>query len=204
MQITTINIKQLIFQGVKVVLVCSDTAEKRYYENFDIHVVMAPNNPLGQKWQAGVDYARQFDPSHIVITGSDDLLSIGFFEKYCHEQVIGFWAWYIWSIDKLFHLQYFPNQPLGGGRVYPKKILDSLNWRLFDTTKNKCLDDYAYKMLGGEYVKNVRPEILAIKGNWPMMNPVDLKHKNVKLLATFEGNEALKIMKEKFSYEPNN
>ncbi len=202
MPITTVNIKLLMAQGVKVVLVVSDTREKSYYENFDIHVVFHSNNPLGAKWQAGVDYARQFDPSHIVITGSDDLLSTGFFKKYCNEFVIGFWAWYVWNNNKLFHLQYLPLQPLGGGRVYPASVLNTIDWKIFDIKKEKCLDDHAWKVLHGQYLKTVKPEILAVKGNWAVMNPVDLKHKNIKLLATYEGQEALEIMKEKFNYDP--
>lgn len=202
-QITTVNIKQLINQGVKVVLVCSDTIEKSYYENFDIHVVFAPNNPLGAKWQAGVDYARQYDPSHIVITGSDDLLSVGFFEKYCiGTDFIGFKAWYIWNENKLHLLEYNCYQPLGGGRVFTKFALDKLKWKLFDNKKNKLLDDYAFHKSDYSFYNYYHPEILAIKGNWEVMNKVDLKHRNVKLLATYEGQEALKIMKEKFNYIP--
>ncbi len=209
LQITTVNIKQLISQGVKVVLVCSDTMEKQYYENFDIHVVLAPNNPLGAKWQAGVDYARQYDPSHIVITGSDDLLSNNFFEKYCtlDDEFICFYQWYIWYNSKLYQLRYLPLLPLGGGRIYNRALLGKMNYRLFDTSKSRLLDDFAWnKMKEINEVKMfaVRsiPEILAIKGAWPCMNPVDIKHRNVKLLATYEGNEALLIMKEKFNYEP--
>lgn len=204
--ITTINIKQLIGQGVKVVLVVSDTMEKEYYEGFDIHVVMAPNNPLGAKWQAGINAARQHDPSHIVITGSDDLLSIGFFKRWCDDRIfVGFKQWRIWYNSKLYLLQYNISQPLGGGRVYSKSILQQLDYKLFDTTRTKLLDDKAWKDMSHYVGINTYyepDEILAIKGHWPVMNKVDLNHRNVKLLATYEGEEARQIMSTKFNYEP--
>jgi hypothetical protein len=189
--------------GVKVVLVVSDTMEKNYYENFDIHVIIHPNNPLGAKWQAGVDYARQLDPSHVVITGSDDLLSIGFFEKYCTNEAMSFGmkSWFVWCNNKLHHLDYKIEQPLGGGRVYSRWHLKDMDYKLFDVNQTKWLDDYGWKHWRGLYCPILSPEILAVKGNWPMMNPVDLKHRNVKLIATFEGDEALKIMKDKHNYD---
>jgi hypothetical protein len=204
LQITTVNIKQLISQGVKVVLVVTDINERKHYDNYDVHIVMAPNNPLGAKWQAGVDFASTLDPSHIVITGSDDLLSVGFFHHFCRDSAFtGFNHWYIWNQNKLHLLKYLPQQPLGGGRVYSKHALEMLKYKLFDVTKNKLLDDRAWiATTKSEWNIVAYPEILAIKGNWPVMNKVDLNHRNVKLIATYEGEEALKIMKTKFDYEP--
>ena len=202
LSITTTNIKLLMAQGVKVVLVVSDTNEKQYFDQFPIHVILHPNHPLGAKWQAGVDYERQFDPSHIVITGSDDLLSKNFFEKNCnHYPCVGFNQWFVWSNGKLYLLEYKPEQPLGGGRIYFRDKLKELDYQLFDKSKNKLLDDFAWYK-SNSWVVYKEPEILAIKGNWPVMNPVDLKHKNVKLIATYENDEALKIMKERFNYAP--
>lgn len=205
LQITTVNIKQLIGQGVKVVLVVTDINERKHYDNYDVHIVMAPNNPLGAKWQAGVDYARSLEPSHIVITGSDDLLSVGLFEKYCCDQALtGFHQWYVWHDNKLHLLRYLQPQPLGGGRIYTRQALEMFRYKLFDITKNKWLDDHTWiGSIRKEWKIYNIPEILAVKGNWPVMNKVDLNHRNVKLLATYEGDEALSIMKTKFNYEPN-
>ncbi len=201
-EITTINIKQLIAQGVTVVLVVSEFREVKYYDQFFLHVVIAPNSPLGSKWQAGVDYARTLDPSHIVITGSDDLLSMGFFEKYCDIcDMIGFNSWFIWNENKLYFTQYMAKQPLGGGRIYSKWALNKVDYKLFDVTKNKLLDDRGWERKFGLWEIISSPEILAVKGNWPVMNKVDLNHRNVKLLATYQGDEARDIMLTKFNYK---
>jgi hypothetical protein len=204
-EITITNIKQLIAQGVRVVLVVTDINERKRFDNYDVHIVMHANSPLGAKWQAGVNYARTLDPSHIVITGSDDLLSMGFFEKYCNDyDFLGFRQWYIWHKEVLHLLRYVNIQPLGGGRVYSKWKLGKMDYRLFDTTKNKLLDDFGWnRATEGQMKVHIyqEPEILAVKGNWPVMNKVDLNHRNVKLLGTYEGDEAMKIMKDKFNYE---
>src|SRR6185295_597252 len=82
LEITTINIKLLLGQKFKIVLVVSDQYELNYYAKFPVYIIVRPNNPLGNKWQEGLNYARRFNPDHVVILGSDDLLSKDFHEKY--------------------------------------------------------------------------------------------------------------------------
>ncbi len=203
LKITTVNIKQLIGQGIAVVLVITDINERQHYDNYDVSIVMAPNKPLGAKWQAGIDYAIFGNYTHFVITGSDDLLSIGFFEKYCTEfSFTGFKRWYIWHNNELHLLQYNPLQPLGGGRIYTRWAIERLNYKLWDTGRDKFLDDYAFNHSNWAWDIHFEPEILAVKGNWEVMNKVDLRHRNVRLLRTYEGDEARKIMLERFNYEP--
>lgn len=211
--ITTVNIRLLLAQGFEVVVVVSSPEELLYYSTPNVYVIMAPNSPLGRKFQAGVDFARHLNPDAIVILGSDDLLHKDFYTiftctGFCNDQpvkqVIGFKEWYVWSGAHLYHFEYLASQTLGGGRIYPRAILEALDWKLFDPTRNRLLDDYAYDKIKNNYGQRVidEPYILAIKGGWAVMNPLDLKHKNVKVLASYEGEEARKIMKTNFNYEP--
>ncbi len=205
LKITTINIKQLISQGVAVVLVITDINERDHYENYDVHIVMHDNKPLGAKWQAGIDYAVKGNYTHYVITGSDDLLSLGFFEKYCTDIAFtGFKRWYIWHQEKqqLHLIHYRPLQPLGGGRVYTRWAIERLNYQVWNTSKEKYLDDYAFKTSGWAWDIHRTPEILAVKGDWPVMNKVDLNHYNIRVIATYEGEIAHNIMRDKFNYQP--
>ncbi len=203
LKITTVNIKQLISQGVAVILVVTDSNESDYYNQFDVHLVQHSNNPLGAKWQAGIDYAVKLNYTHYVITGSDDLLSLGFFDRYCTDiPFTGFKRWYIWHKDKLHLLNYKPLQPLGGGRVYTRWAIERLNYQVWNTSKDRFLDDYAFNTSNWAWDIHREPEILAVKGDWPVMNKVDLSHRNVNLMATWDGAQALKIMKERFNYEP--
>jgi glycosyltransferase involved in cell wall biosynthesis len=218
--ITTININLLLSQAFEVVIVVSTRSELLYYSEMPVHVVMAPNNPLGAKFQAGVDYAKNFDPDCMITLGSDDLLSNSF-KSFCELPSIvevrcgflksdglisftGFNQWYIRSNRTLYHLEYLAEQPLGGGRIFPKVLLKILDYKLFDTTKNRLLDDHAWNKIKDKYGQRIinEPHILAVKGDWPVMNELNLKHQNVKLLNIYEGDEALKIMKERFNYDP--
>lgn len=204
MKITGANIKSLF--PYTVVLVITDINEREYYEGFEnVIIVMAANNPLGLKWDAGVQAARNLPHSHIVITGSDDILSKTHI-KYAtiiDKDFMGLRSWYILHENKLHLLLYVAkgNLPLGGGRVYSKSFLEKIDYKIFDTGKEKLLDDLGWeKAKQGDYYLSLTPELLAVKGNWSVMNKVDLNHKNVKLLHTYENDEMNKILIEQFGY----
>jgi hypothetical protein len=201
-EITTINIKLLLKQGFQIILVVSTHDELRYYSKMKINVIMANNSPLGAKWQAGVNAARKMNLKEIVILGSDDLLSNDFLLKYNSDCFTGFTKWYIQRGNELYLCQYMISQPLGGGRIYPRAVLDAINWQIFNINRNKLLDDYGWSMIKRFDKKIINePEILAVKGKWKVINPVNLYHENIKHLATFYGDEAKKICKEKFDYD---
>jgi hypothetical protein len=204
--ITRANLETL--KDYKVVLVVSDTLEANNYKDTGADIVMAPNFPLGAKWQAGIDHASKMDPSHIIIAGSDDILAKGFINRACRSgyEFTGLRQWYILSERILYHLQYLAagNMPLGGGRVYSKSLLEKVGYKIFDTKRFKLLDDLGWgHALSSKYQLLQSPEILAIKGNWPVMNRLDLNHPNVKLLATYAGEAVNRITKEKFNYDCN-
>lgn len=205
-EITTTNMVLASRYGFEVVIVVSNRDELLYYSEFTwLHVIMAPNNPLGAKFQAGLDYCKNFDPDCIIPLGSDDLLSINFKWYTEHgKNFTGFKQWYVWSNQTLYNLEYLAEQPLGGGRIFPKVLLKILDYKLFDTTKNRLLDDYAWNKIKDKYGQRIinEPHILAVKGNWEVINKFDPNHRNVKVLGVYVGQEALKIMKEKFNYEP--
>lgn len=160
---------------------------------------------LGEKWQHTIELIRPYDPTHLIITGSDDILSKDFVEKYCTKELFtGLKQWYIWHKEGLHLLEYLPKQCLGGGRVYSRELLDKMNWQVFDTSRNKLLDDKGFNFIVENKIApsiHYTPDILAVKGDWETMNPVNLKHRNVRLLKTYKGDEAIKIMKERFGYE---
>lgn len=203
--ITLDNIKACYPYGV--VLVISDILERGFYDDREnVHVVMAPNEPLGQKWQTGIDEARQMPHSHLVITGSDDILAKGYVEYAMSFRLdfVGLRAWYILHEDKLYLIEYKApgNIPLGGGRVYSKKFLESIDYQLFDTGKSKLLDNHAWNKASKSRHKLIyQPKILAVKGPWVCMNPVNLSHPNVKLIKTYEGDEMKSIIEKNFDYE---
>lgn len=205
-EITTANIRTLQAQSVvpEIVLVVSDPQESHYYTKLGVKVIIAANKPLGSKWQNGVDFARKLKPSHLIITGSDDILYKGFIEKYCTEDYFtGLQRWYIYSKGVLYLLDYLAKQCLGGGRVYSRALLDAYDWQVFDRKADKLLDDKGYEMTrpNGRKIITDTGCILAVKGSWVVMNPLSLRHPNVRLVQQWDAEEAKQIIKEKFGYE---
>lgn len=221
-EITTATLCCLRQQTVspKVVLVVSKQDEFDYYTNKfpEIYVVVHPNQPLGAKWQAGVDFARTLDISALVIQGSDDILCKSFIKGVENTMdLVGFHGlkeWWIYDpkAKELYLFEYALNDfPLGGGRYYTKELLDCIDWKIFDTTRKSCLDDlgwYAAKsnsewVIGDECHKTDL-QILAVKGDWPVMNPLEQtkKHKNAKLIRKIIGTQAETILKQIYNYDP--
>ena len=203
--ITMANIKSL--HPYTVVLLVTDLNEAELYRSADnVLVVITPNEPLGNKWQTGVDTAKQMPHSHLVITGSDDILARDYvrWASNTGKDFIGLRQWYILHDKKLYHVEYQAkdDMPLGGGRVYSKALLDKMNYQVFDSSKSKLLDDKGWEAAKeSQYTLVHEPLLLAVKGDWPVMNKVDLKHKNIKLLNFYTGNDVKQAIKENFDYE---
>jgi hypothetical protein len=187
--ITSFNIERLL-NKCSIVLVVSNEDEREYYQKYPITVVLHPNFPLGAKWQFGVDQVSNDD---LIILGSDDLLSDNYIDV-CQDFIeeknfIGLKQWYIHHKGKAYHCEYLSYQSLGGGRCYSKKLLKQMDNQLFNRTFNKCLDDHGFRLATRFGYHCFCPEtvsIHAIKGDWPVINPVNLNHRNVKLIATYD------------------
>lgn len=206
LEITTANIKSLQAQSYvpQIVVVVSEPSEAKHYIPLGVHVVQVANHPLGRKWQAGVNYARSLNPSHLIINGSDDILCKDFIRRFCTGvDFIGLQQWYVLNDGKLYLFDYLASQALGGGRVYSKRLLDTCNWNIFDTGASKLLDDRGWLVTRSTHRCIIEDEgcILAVKGNWPTLNPLNIKHRNVMMTGCWEGEEAATIVKEKFGYE---
>lgn len=201
-EITSINIQLLLRQGIKIVLVVSTEEERAFYSGFAIEVIVRQNNPLGRKWQEGVNYARNLQPEYLIILGSDDILSKDFVEKYCGQWLfVGFKAFYIYENGRVHLLSYLVNQCIGGGRVFHRDFLNAVGWQIF-INKERLLDNKASE-LSTNFARCIElrfPEVLAVKGNWPVLNPFDAHHENIKLLKTIDGREAKDLMTQKFGY----
>lgn len=185
--------------NLHIVLVVSIVSEFDHFKkvgNHRLHVIIWSNKPLGGKWQQGVNVAKSIGANPVIILGSDDQLNPEYVANALQlleqgYEFIGLRRWKVKYQKSLYLLDYNPIIPLGGGRVYSKNILDAVRWQLFQQ-KDKHLDDYGWSQV----VKSKRKAIVitdverynliitAIKGDWPMMNPFNPKHKNVKILNT--------------------
>src|SRR6478736_3629846 len=144
------NVYHLLLMGEVVIVVSEKSEYNKLKETLPCHVYLAPNYPLGNKWQYAVSYAKALNPSVLITCGSDDFLSNDFIDNAKRliqkgYDFIGANYWYM--TDGVNHykakykkINYFP---AGSGRVFTKKCLDAINWRLFDTKANRRLDDMA-------------------------------------------------------------
>jgi hypothetical protein len=213
-RITCANIDSLLKQTVvpRIVLTVSRQDEYIFYRQAfpTIEVLRLDNEPLGAKWHWAVKLCERYSPDPLILTGSDDLLALDYVERCClfmqnnPIDFMGLQQWYILDphTGVLYHFKYRVAQPLGGGRAYSGKLLEKLQYDLFETAKAKKLDDYGYLRTGKSkrYVMQ-QPFILAVKGDWPVMNPLakTLKHPNARLLAKYSGDKKDEILKQ-FGY----
>jgi hypothetical protein len=188
------NIMLLKNQSKKcgIILVGSTDEDIEFCKSQDVYYIRCNNKPLGLKWQVGVYYARLFNPESIIILGSDDLLSKNYI-KIAYNNIklgydmIGIRSWYINNDGDIYYIKYTDkiNITLGGGRIYSRRILDKINWELFELFIDKGLDDYGYhnvKNNGGKYLDNLEGAYLtSIKGDWEMINSFDKMKQYEKL-----------------------
>jgi len=205
--ITRKNIDSLLRddERTQIVLAVSTARDHAAFRNIDrVHLVMVANNPLGAKWQATVMKARLLGADVVMITGSDDILGKGAAQHAINVVESGFdftgcMRWHVLDekTGTVYCLKYNASIPLGGGRVYSKKFLDKINWKVFDTSRNKWLDDLGFHQVerhAQRFEKDSGLNILSIKGQWKVMNPIDkmLKHKNITVLEKYDSLDAIK------------
>jgi hypothetical protein len=191
--ITDKNIRSLYGQSIKptVVLIVSDPSEEKHFKTqFPQCIVgMAPNKPLGHKWQFGVRLAQQLKPNPLIITGSDDILGPGFIENSIDMMRQGwefgglswFWMQKPNAKERIMCRYKQRNWPLGGGRYYSNTLLERMHFRVFDIDRSRNLDNYGFELARGITSKCAiiwEPEnspltITAIKGPWASLNEYD-------------------------------
>ena len=194
--IVELNVKTLCEQSLTpaIVLVVSNLEDALFSKQLklkypNVFITHHQNYPMGGKWQAGVDYDRKLNVSGLMILGSDDLLSLNYF-KTCYSEIdgglgssgvgvdlIGSRRWLIYDINKkLYELEYLPSVPifLGGGKMFSKYFLDSVNWKIFRKYRHMHLDEYGYAQVKkfSNNIKIISKDnfILSVKGNWELIN----------------------------------
>ncbi len=178
-----INLELLHKQNCKVVVITSSDSDYHFVRDLDfdnVRICTAPNQPLGKKWQIGVDFCRAANADPLIILGSDDFLSSAFISKACElkEDFTFFTEWFIHDLisKKDYKLRYKKVFPLGSGRVFSKSFLDRNNWKIFDDTRSRLLDDFAFDNIKFADKIKINPEgmrLLAVKGRWETMNELD-------------------------------
>lgn len=94
----------------------------------------APNDPLSEKWNAGMLALRMLGVDAVMILGSDDLINSSFLSRVCYLlkekdsdylQPGGLWVYDLASN----RCMYGEAGRVGAGRVLSKRLLDIVDWR---------------------------------------------------------------------------
>lgn len=184
-----INLRMLLAQGAQVVVTVSLNQDANFIKGLklkNVHMVTVANNPLGKKWQAGVNKARELGADPLIIVGSDDFLSANFVSKACnlsrYKDFIFFDHFFIHAPEsgQNFYIKYnmerWDKPPIGSGRIYSKLLLERRNWGIFDPEADIHLDNYAWENKHHDDQLMCDPNginVLAVKGSWECMNPMD-------------------------------
>ncbi|MCD1588718.1 hypothetical protein K7H09_22180 [Halomonas sp. IOP_14] len=129
-------------------------------EEYGVHYLEYPNQPLSDKWQAGLNYARSFDFDALVVLGSDDFicedtfrfyskqvskgaLFLGFQDCYLHDfssQKTIYWKGYGASNEQQSQ-PHRVGETIGLGRVLRRELLEFMDFDLWkEMGANKSLD----------------------------------------------------------------
>lgn len=135
---------------------------------------------LGDKWQTGVNNARDYDPDALMIVGSGNWFTNGWaktlFPYLDDYDMVGSEAMYVYQIRQndqvMIHWNGYHNNArkgdmLGAGRLLSRRILDKVDWQIYNTNLDCGLDRSMSKILkrhgaktltlpaGGEYIMKV-------------------------------------------------
>jgi len=212
-EVTKKNIEHLQNQRCKIVLVVSREDEEQYFKNLfpEIIVTLFSNNPLGAKWQHGVDEARKLNADPMIIVGSDDYLSSDYIDRCLNHilkgwELIGTTHWHTYNpnYDLLYKMRY-TNQnisfPIGSGKCFSKSLLDRMRWKVFNGMLSRKLDDQGYNnalRVNARICLDNDLTVLAVKGEWKAMNKLEdyLMSRNIKSVLI----EDTTILKEIYNY----
>lgn len=141
--------------------------EKNLIEDNNFTYVYYENSPLSNKWNRGIQELKNFDFEYAVILGSDDIVNDNFIYNMYNEikqnkyEMGGALDLYFYDIDNSKSL-YFPGydkinhncrygETIGAGRFYSKKIIEYLDYNLWDDNLECSLDYNVLKRLNNNF-----------------------------------------------------
>lgn len=164
-----ITIKRLCQQeGVRmdVVVVCDTASEfALVLKSGGVPILAWEGMTLGAKWQMGINFASQQKPDAIMIVGSGNWFTNSWcatiFPLLDGYDVIGSEEMYVYHIREkdriLLHWGGYHTSRrgdiLGAGRMISRRILDKVDWQIYDTSLNGGLDKSMTKILKGAGAK---------------------------------------------------
>lgn len=144
----------------EIVIVGESRGEEELAEATGAIFVSHPNNPLGAKFQAGVNKARELKADALMMLGSDDWITSNWCSRMMQEidkgfDLVGGKQLFILSLGfdarELVCLSGYQeperrDEPLGAGRMFSRRILDKMEWKVFPEMSDGGLDGASYSL----------------------------------------------------------
>ena len=202
--VVNLNVELLNKQTIKpaIILTCSNIPDYTFAKNLEqlydnVFVNVTLNYPLGKKFYDSAKFAQALGGlNYLMILGSDDVLSLNYIENCLNElnkgnDLVGSRKWLMYTPDdKLYSLEYknVVDILLGGGKMYTKKFLDTVNWDIFNQYRPIHLDEHGEYLFNNTNLKKIVLNgdnfIMSIKGEWGCINTKEDILKNQARLNT--------------------
>ena len=148
-------------EGVEIIPVAvgsEGSVSKALCEKRGFHYIESVNDPLGVKWNNGMEYMKTFKPDYVLNMGSDDIHCNLLLEKYVQKMkegidFIGIIDCYFFEMTtrKLIYWKGYNNhrrgETIGMCRALSSKLLDQVGWKPWKGAGNSGLD--------GQMMKNI-------------------------------------------------
>lgn len=149
------TVRRLVNDGITVICVGHTVSEKLVCEMAGAEFIQVRGNmTLGAKWQMALSRARGYDAEYVLYMGSSDWVSHNWCEVMMKDvdngyAMTGTKGIYFLDIQPqnvksmIFWGGYTPvraREPIGTGRLFGRKALNLIGWKLFDVTKNSSMD----------------------------------------------------------------
>ena len=191
-------IKRMPF--IDKVYIYSTDEDGEFLKKQDVYAIAQyKNNPLSFKFNMAFRTLEQIDFDAGILLGSDDYIDTAFIQ-YVEQTIadfdlIGFKDIYFQNEQGLFYWKGYDNnrrgEPVGAGKVYSRKLLECLNWNVFDQPRDKGLDRISWQR-----VKQAKAKIhvTTLKENDLIL--VDIKDgEGMNSLSKFRNLEQVNIIK---------
>ncbi len=136
-------------------VVVSEETDKPICDAYHVHHITQKNKPVTAKWNRTFKYMQSLGVDSVMIIGSDDIISTGFYLNSLKEAEWGFdlispQSVYFYAGDgpykgQMVHL--VSKQVFGTGRTVSKYVLDQCDWTLWTQERNWGMDAIALKTI---------------------------------------------------------
>lgn len=162
---------------IEVLAVISEESMIPICEQYAVKWVMYKNDPLGEKKNFGLQYAKNFEFDYMMEIGSDDLITNELLTHYLPYLKYGFIgvkdvAYINTETGECRRLQ--SKSTYGAGRIISRKILEQCGWKLWRDRLNKGLDNDSLLNLATKKIKYTQVPAMEVPGVIDLKSDVNI------------------------------